>query len=471
MTDRMRILIQTVGTGGDDHPVWKSMAKVAQELEPDILWHVCSKLTRNKTIPKFDSEVGSEFSTDREYLVLQDEDDFAKILGEVCNLIDVLREQYPNAEISGDFTSGTKPMSSGLVAAFTAYDIGPLLYGKGQRDESGRSTKTDYIINTPTAAAAAAGGRSRIGKLFDACQFEAVIEFCDFIIHKATESKGVVPEDFSRIRKMALMAQHWDRYEWELAKKNSPQPPHVSQNENDVLQSIAKLSDDGWRKVEIDGVQRHLAQCACNNKPFSTNRVADMLANAKRRLAEGRYDDTVARLYRLLEFIGQARFLTLRATQIPSIDTSNPTSQVCFTWLRDHAPKWAERNAPVAPNKMDTGQGSAENKKLGLHDTWDVLWETGDTVATHVHGLLVQDDGRPGELHSLLQSRNNSLLAHGSRPVTELKAKKLFKLLTEVTKLHLEEAFESLIAAATFPVCPWAPSSATLTPQLEVTAS
>lgn len=120
--------------------------------------------------------------------------------------------------------------------------------------------------------------------------------------------------------------------------------------------------------------------------------VMDVLGNAERRAVEGRFDEAVARLYRVLEawaqYVLQSEYgITTGAVQ------------------RDQVPR---------PLQEQWWQGDdTKPKKIGLEDAYTLLREKGyplgDAFVEIVH------DGP--KARGALAARNMSILAHGFEPV------------------------------------------------------
>jgi CRISPR-associated protein (TIGR02710 family) len=122
--------------------------------------------------------------------------------------------------------------------------------------------------------------------------------------------------------------------------------------------------------------------------------VKDLLANARRRAVEGRFDDAVARLYRGIEAIAQTRLREAHGIA----DTGGVALQQIPETLR---PDWE----PFA----------REGKvKVALQDAFVLLGHLDDPMAHRFRELeLDQRDRSP------LVSRNTSILAHGFQPVSQ----------------------------------------------------
>ncbi|MCY4470240.1 MAG: TIGR02710 family CRISPR-associated CARF protein [Thiotrichales bacterium] len=123
------------------------------------------------------------------------------------------------------------------------------------------------------------------------------------------------------------------------------------------------------------------------DKRHDPARLWDLWLNAERRASQGRFDDAVARVYRLIEWTAQWQLRDkLRA------DTA------------DFPPE-------LLPASVDASPGRDGRIKVALWSAWQIVAEctqgpAQDLIACH-----------GAELRDLLSIRNDSILAHGFRPV------------------------------------------------------
>ena len=122
--------------------------------------------------------------------------------------------------------------------------------------------------------------------------------------------------------------------------------------------------------------------------------VCDLLANADRCADRGRYDDGVARLYRACEAAAQFRLAELRLTD-------KPDGKVPYERLPEPLrTQWSSR--------LEDGL-----VRLGLQDDYALLNAVADPLGERFVQLGLND-----RLHSPLNDRNNSILAHGQAPLS-----------------------------------------------------
>lgn len=118
--------------------------------------------------------------------------------------------------------------------------------------------------------------------------------------------------------------------------------------------------------------------------------VFDLVRNAERRAARGRYDDAVARLYRALEMLAQIRL----KQREPSLDSS-------------------DLKLDLLPENVRQAYANRQGKiKLGLQEDYDLLSTLDDSL-----GKFFASER--SKILATLEKRNASILAHGIRPCDE----------------------------------------------------
>ena len=120
-----------------------------------------------------------------------------------------------------------------------------------------------------------------------------------------------------------------------------------------------------------------------------------MLANARRRAGEGRYDDAVARLYRAIEATGQLRLRTEHGIDASKVPFDRVPESLREAW---------------APYTQVHGQ----ELQLPLQGVYRLLAALEDPL-----GALFQKARLSDPEKSPLTNRNQSILAHGYSPVSK----------------------------------------------------
>lgn len=323
------------------------------------------------------------------FVRLEDKDDvnlvFQQMVGAVRELA-ALGIDVAGVEI--DYTTGTKSMSAGAVAAALATRCGSLKLVSGRRDPQ-RAVVMDGTERVQTVAPAAMVAYldlERVHDLLQALRFEAALDLCRGI-------KGVLLEEDRRaepreLERIIQMFDRWDKFDHlgcvEILRGPGFQSPRT-----------AKYRVE--RRL-IGRLERMHAEA--NDGRATEDLLADLANNAWRRWREGKYDDAVARLYRLVEMLAQWALL-----QPPfSIKTGDVNlARVPESWRGKLEAKRDRRDGRV---------------KIGLAESYALLLDLGSPL-----GAAYQENGRLGEL---LGRRNSSILGHGMTPVGRETCESLF---------------------------------------------
>ncbi len=345
--------------------------------------------------------------------------------------IDRLRDTYPDAAFEADYTSGTKPMSAALVNAAIDRNIHTLHYAVGPKDEAGRATITTGLATHDTLESIAERTLQRLGAFFNEGYYRTVAEQARELADQLPERSQLLRIRAETLGVLAEAYDHWERYEWNRAF--------------DILSKCTgrKTRDDyaqaGWN-IEVLQTQKSFVKAAGKKHAFPEppphERLIDLWRSARQCEQSGRFDDALARLYRLTEYIGQARL------GAKGIDVSK---QIKPEDLEEIAPEFARKNL-------------TKPAKLGLVQVWEILVESGDDVGkkfVDLYGPFGQfDPKRSGPLRKALDQRNNSYLAHGTTPAKKETVTELINYLKELLALHTGSSVHSL-DWCNFLKCPW----------------
>lgn len=193
--------------------------------------------------------------------------------------------------------------------------------------------------------------------------------------------------ELSSLEQLAKALDAWDRFDHSTCKNLLES---VSKSANDLCAALGPTR--GHRVLAgADRLVTHLGQLGLS-QPLSRHRVLDLLANAKRRKDEGRFDDAVARLYRAIEAIAQ---VALKEGHGIESTEKVPLERI--------------------PESLQTMWAARANEgvvALGLQDDYALLAALRDPI-----GKQFQDAGLSGE-KSPLSMRNRSILAHGFERVS-----------------------------------------------------
>lgn len=276
-------------------------------------------------------------------------DDLDAAFAAIYTTLRGLRSRFPDANVIADYTGGTKTMSSALVTAAL---------------ESG----VELQLVT--------GSRVDLVKVRDGTQQVAVAEV----------------EGVRLKRAMAPFVAAWVRYAYDeaaagLASVVAPRSNRLRARLNRARDlSAAFAAWDRFDHIEAARLLNSYAPIVAAELGVHLGALKTLAAEpSSRRAAAGRYDDAVARAYRVLEWTAQW-ILKTRA----GLDTADLPAE--------------KTNGLVQPNRDGKYQA-------GLFAAWQL-------VALHTGGadakfFVVQSRG----LLDHLLKRNLSILAHGFRPV------------------------------------------------------
>ncbi len=119
-------------------------------------------------------------------------------------------------------------------------------------------------------------------------------------------------------------------------------------------------------------------------------RILDLWRNAERRAAQGRFDDAVARMYRLIEWTAQWQLRSRCEIETADVPIDKMPQSISIK--------------PAADGKI----------KLGLWHSWQLAaHHLGEPFASLVN------DSAGRKLRDLLDIRNQSILAHGDKPIAK----------------------------------------------------
>ena len=360
------LLIVTVG--GSVPPIIQAIEDYAPA---QVVFVTSTHTATNSTssTPQVNDEILPHFVGSQEFthqIVEVNLDDLMDVYTKCCA---VIRQYIAQYDIVADYTGGSKTMSSGLVLAARQYPKVALSLVSGIRRQMAA------VYKAPVTAV-----RQQLSALHGEEQIRSIAMLVDMYEYKAAT------ESANRFLKANELNQH--QRAWWLQFAN-------------VLQGYAF-----WDNFEHAKAFETLTEfLAANDKPRSNNLLAitgkakptgyelvhDLLSNAMRRALQGRYDDATARVYRALEAFAQAR---LRG------EYEADTSKISQTLIQQYA------KYPLPP-KFATGDIEA-----GMFNAYELLELFDDTAGK------CWKKHRSSILNSI-QTRNNSILAHGYTPVSK----------------------------------------------------
>jgi len=386
-----KALVISVGTGvrGTQEALDSLASAIAYSIKncnADKVFFIVSQESRETILPLIISQIDK----DKQYEIIQvrDPDDIQSCYQELFFKFKEIRERFDFVTV--DYTSGTKAMTGTLVILGSLYEANSLTYVAGERHngivtkglEKIRSVRPYFITRERKLLKAIS--------FFNQCRFDACLSIIEEIECDAPDTDWLSFRS-NPLKQASLAYSAWDKFNHKDASNCLKQVKLDAFNQNRKF--LGELLSDKDKEKE----------------PYH---IADIINSAQRRgEIEGKYDDAVARLYRVIELVGQYRLEKYGIEDTSCVSVGDIPQELKEEWHTEGKVK-----IPIALEK-DYRLLAAKGDKLGEN--------------------FQQDK----ELRDLLSKRNSSRLAHGLAAVTEntyygLKAKTVSYASQAVKDLH-----------------------------------
>ena len=366
-------------------------------------------------------------------------------------------------EVTVDFTGGTKPMVSGIVLAVVEGNYSNFKFSYvGSKDSESRNKNgvgivkdgseiTKMQINPYKKYAITEFKRGK--SFFNSYQFEAARE-------NFTCAKRRLEHDENQVnlaviyRKLVKFYQIWDKF-YDKKSRSLDLYDYLTDINNKIkgnkynydsfngtdfyiqLNNNLKFLSLKMRGVEMEDEDNSESALLKNRIKYY---LPDLINNARRRIDEAKYDDAVARLYRVNELIAQIKLceydlilenrLQAQKEFVISVDKIKQKARGQTNETAIGA--FIERNS----NKKDLNKG--------------ILRLSNDRSYELLEFFDFEKEEKFDELNTALKVRNNSILAHGLNPISEEKAIALFEKTVVYASSYFED-LEDLMELAKFP--------------------
>lgn len=300
-----------------------------------------------------------------------------------------------------DYTGGTKVMTAALILATIGEPYQFNYVGGELRNKDGLGTVVSghekMFPEMNPWSIFAEEERRQVVILFNRRRFSAVIQIIDACLQ---ELPSEIDKYFSFVQPLAEGFLYWEQFSHKEANKHLSKGIAELQNFlKDFSHSELEVFLNSVRKCK-EFLERLISETqGLQNMKFIV--IDDLLNNARRRMADKRYDDAAARIYRALEMYGQIAF-----SEIAGCTNDRTREELIPSALR----------AEFIKKYRDPASGFL---KLSLEATFRYLREKG-----HAAGANFFE--RYEEIKKIQHNRNYSILAHGITPVTENAIKSIF---------------------------------------------
>ena len=386
-----KALIISIGTGTKPgHEAQESLAHgilySINSQNPDMIYFVATKESVDKTLPLILPNINIE----SEIFPIEDPDDINKIYNALSIKLKEMKGEFPN--ITVDFTSGTKAMTGALTILASLHEVNSLSYVTGERQSGIVLKGTEKLLNISPYPVILDKKYSESVTFFNKYQFDAALEIINQV-------EGIIAGSgllrFSKFKSVVQAYSVWDKF--------------------DHHQAFNIFLDIKLPELEKN---RAFLGKLINNRDKEPLFIADLINNARRRGEEGKYDDAVARLYRVIELIGQYK---LKDHGIG--DTSDvPLEKI-----------------PLAlKNLFQDRKGKIQ---IGLDMDYKLLNGFRDNLGSK----FIKDN----KLRDALKRRNESILAHGLQPVSGVDYEKLLSVAMDFAMATIKD-LDKLLSESCF---------------------
>lgn len=399
MSANKKAMIVSVGTGKEGKDIAHGICFSLQHHHPNFIVFLTTAKSKETTMPFVIEHCNHNQRLWKEK-DLTDAEDVEKIVIECQEVIRGLKnEGYHINSIVADYTSGTKAMSAGLTIAAIREKIGILTYTTGKRGEGGRVISgTERVLSLiPNQIYAEDLFREAVDS-FNTYHFDVALKIIAEVKVRLSDPDFLNKLDLLKDLCMAYAA--WDRFEiaraFEILKALGEKP---------LLHK--------WQIDKQIGLNKQ-ALYQEKEKLFCQERTFDLMENAKRRGdEEHKYDDAVARLYRVCEYIGQ--FEIFKKELYKTTEGRSDTSDLDISRLPETLREKYLRYKDSYDGKV----------KLHLSGNYELLNEL-----NHPLGAFFKQEQK--RFKKLMGLRDLSILAHGFNPISEETYKDMLRLVEEL---------------------------------------
>lgn len=317
-------------------------------------------------------------------------DDFESLTESYQKALQALRKalEWESRVLLADITGGTKPMIAGVLLALSGQGVTFCYVGGSQRDEQGRvksGSEQTRLLEDPTLRF---GLREWEGfrRAWNRNDYPAALDFLHELL-----SRPLSPSEqrfYTHLVGITEGMVAWDLFEHKQA--GAKLAAHL-----EAALAIAEAWGHGAKVRVLQNLQRSQALLQeilkRAGKP-SFALLADLLANAERRAARGRYDDALARLYRAIELAAEASIFERHGIEVREFKTY-------------------PQNLQHIAVKMEKAQGLKEH--LSLMASIDGALQQTETLPQKLYAAYL------GPLGEQMQARHRSILGHGLQPVRQ----------------------------------------------------
>jgi len=328
-------------------------------------------------------------------------------------------KEFGPEEVMIDYTGGTKVMSAALVLATAGYPFRFNYVGGDTRTKGGLGIVMDgnekMFSEMSPWSVFAEEERRQVVTLFNKRRYAAVIQIIQDFNREAPHQ---IKQYLAFVSQISEGLLYWDQFDHVTALRK------IEKGIESLTSYIAIYRDQSLADF-LDNIERSRMRLAAIIERTEVMQrmdailVTDLMNNARRRIADKRFDDAAARIYRALELYGQIAFceITRVSNDKVAADVIPDSLRVEFT-RKYQDPK-------------------SKHLKLPLEATFLFLH-----AKDHEAGKRYFQ--RHDEIRKVQNKRNYSILAHGIKPVNEKAIGTIFHTVADLVDFTEQYDFPQL---------------------------
>ena len=416
-------LIVTVGE--ETEPIIKRI----NSLNPDLVYFIHSKKLKKKALFVVKETNLENYRFKR----IKNNEDVDNSFMKASECISELKNK--DYKVVTDFTSGSKPMAVGLVMASIENECEYTYFTE-------KELKPNKNINHDNSLDKIAISYFEDGcDLFDEYQYKASLESFQKAYDKVETPK--LKKRLQLLIKIVSLYEKWDKLDDEDL-------------ENELKSILSDINNNKSLKEYFTHEIPHFYKQMENNLKFLNQRndlnylLPDLLNNARRRIAEGKYDDAVSRLYKVLDLTGQLQLLKFKI-----IDEESWLENNIFRIDKEKLKKRASGKALHEINIWNPTEWKHSNikylDKLEFHSNYKMLMILSSDMRNELESTSMNLYSSYKRIKNRIQVRNKSILVRGLIPLSEREASNICKLVS----MHIErfdKNIESELENSKFPL-------------------
>lgn len=367
-----------ISVGGTPAPIIKSIV----EYKPEFISFFASQDTCDLVASIKTEVVNHGLSIKSELTLADNVNDLLHCHGKAEEAVErILTKGYKKEEVIVDYTGGTKNMSVALVLAAITHGFSFSYVGGTERTKEGVGIVVDgseeVYQNVNPWDFLAIEEKKKIALLFNQYQFKAAKNLLDGLLEKGTKYKSIY-------KKLGFLVDGY--YKWDLFRYQEALELFKRAKSEELLD----IDDKAIKKFAKESGERtgFLFEIVNTSKKPCLSLILDMFSNAERRFEEGKIEDSILRLYRLIEMIAQEGLLTKYNIDASDVKKDQIPANLKDEFIRNHK---SPRDGRI---------------KIPQTAAFRLLDELGDEIGKS----FTTNESRFFDIQS---SRNYSYLAHG----------------------------------------------------------